>query len=59
MLKEIALTAQFDRLKQDVIELEDYIAKVKQRGKTDLVGKLTRKREYLKNYITEKQHALQ
>ena len=53
------MTAQFDRLKQDVIELENYITKLKQKGKTDLVSKLSRKREYLKNHITEKQQALQ
>jgi cell division protein FtsB len=53
------LTAQFDRLKQDVIELETYITKLKKKGKTDLATKISRKREYLKDYIAEKQQALQ
>lgn len=53
------MTAQFDRLNQDVIELENYITKLKRKGKTDLASKISRKREYLKNYIAEKQQALQ
>tara|TARA_B100000035_G_C20759796_1_gene447797 strand:- start:221 stop:382 length:162 start_codon:yes stop_codon:yes gene_type:complete len=53
------LTAQFDRLKQDVIELENYITKLKQKGKIDLATKISRKREYLEDFITEKQQALQ
>ncbi len=53
------MTAQFDRLKQDVVELENYITKLKQKGKTDLATKISRKREYLKDYIAEKQQALQ
>lgn len=53
------MTAQFDRLKQDVIELDNYIDKLKKRGRNDLVGKLRQKREYLVKYIAEKQQALQ
>lgn len=53
------MTAQFDRLKQDVVELDNYIAKLKKKGQKDLVSKLSHKREYLANYIAEKQQALQ
>lgn len=53
------MTTQFDRLKQDVIELENYITKLQQKGKIDLATKISRKRKYLKDFITEKQEALQ
>jgi hypothetical protein len=53
------LTTQFDRLKQDVIELDNYIAKLKKKGQKDLVSKISRKREYLANHIAEKQQLMQ
>ena len=53
------MTAQFERLKQDVVELENYITKLETRGNKDLVSKIVNKRDYLVNYITEKHKSLQ
>jgi phage shock protein A len=49
------MTSQLERLKQDAKELENYINKVQQKGKTDLVNKLSRKRTYLNRVIAEYQ----
>ena len=52
------MTAQLDRLKQDVIELDQYIRKLEKRGRKDLVSKIKKKRHYLKQTLTEKQLAI-
>jgi len=52
------MTAQFDRLRQDVVELNEYIKKLEKRGKKELVSKIKKKRQYLEKHITEKQLAM-
>lgn len=47
------MTSQLDRLIQDINELETYIKKVQKKGKTDLVNKLSQKKLYLNNVISE------
>ena len=44
---------QLDRLKNDLMELDNYITKVQQRGNTDLVQKLSKKREFLSTRLAE------
>jgi len=44
---------QLDRLKNDLEELDNYISKVRKRGKTDIVSKLTKKREFLSSRLAE------
>lgn len=44
---------QLDRLKNDLMELDNYITKVRQRGNTDLVQKLSKKREFLSTRLAE------
>jgi len=44
---------QLDRLRNDLMELEQYINKVKKRGNNDLVSKLKRKYEFLSSRIAE------
>lgn len=44
---------QLDRLKNDLMELDNYIKKVRQRGNTDLVQKLSKKREFLSTRLAE------
>ena len=41
------MTAQLERLKQDALELDTYINKIKKRGKTDLLSKLNVKKQFL------------
>ena len=55
------MTAQFERLEQDVVELETYIQKLKRRKRVDegLITKLNKKKEFLINHITEKQLTMQ
>lgn len=55
------MTAQFDRLEQDVNDLENYIQKLKKRKRVDdgLISKLYRKKEFLINHITEKKVLVQ
>jgi hypothetical protein len=54
------MTAQLERLKQDVTELELYINKLQRKGKLDLVSKLSEKRKFLKNHLAEfQQQAMQ
>ena len=55
------MTAQFERLNQDVIELDNYIDKLKKRKNVDeaLITKLKKKKEFLVTHITEKQFELQ
>ena len=53
------MTAQLNRLKQDIVELDQYIKKLEKRGKKDLVPKILRKREYLKKHLTEKLQVIQ
>jgi len=40
-------TIQLERLKNDLIELDNYIAKVIRKGNKDLVSKLKHKRNFL------------
>ena len=42
---------QLERLKNDLIELETYIAQVRKQGRKDLVSKLNHKRDYLSSKI--------
>jgi len=55
------MTAQFERLNQDVNELETYIQKLKKRKRVNesLISKLKKKKEFLINHITEKQLQMQ
>jgi flagellar motility protein MotE (MotC chaperone) len=52
------MPTQLDRLRQDVIELDEYIKKLEKRGKNELISKIKRKRHYLEKHITEKQLAI-
>ena len=52
------MTAQLDRLRQDVIELEEYIKKLEKRGKKELMSKIKKKRYFLLQTLTEKQLAI-
>lgn len=49
------MTSQLNRLIEDAKQLDTYINKVKEKGKTDLVNKLSRKRTYLNKVIAEYQ----
>ena len=42
---------QVDRLKNDLLELNNYIERVKMKNNTDLLCKLKRKREFLKSTL--------
>jgi uncharacterized membrane protein (DUF106 family) len=42
---------QLDRLRNDLLELTSYMEKVKQKGNTDLLSKLKRKRDYLQSKL--------
>jgi len=42
---------QVDRLKNDLLELNNYIERVKMKNNTDLLSKLKRKREFLKSTL--------
>lgn len=55
------MTAQFERLNQDVVELDNYIAKLEKRKNVDeaRITKLKQKRKFLVAHITEKQLELQ
>jgi uncharacterized protein YdcH (DUF465 family) len=55
------MTAQFERLEQDVNELENYIQKLRKRKRVDgsLITKLKQKKEFLINHITEKKVLVQ
>mgnify|MGYP001353124471 CR=1 FL=1 len=55
------MTAQFERLRQDVSELEIYIEKLRSKEKQDnsLIGKLMKKKQFLIKHITEKQVLMQ
>jgi len=53
------MPAQLERLKQDIVELEAYIQKLEKRGKTTLIPKIKRKRDYLENHIAEKLQLMQ
>lgn len=44
---------QLDRLKNDLIELDQYISKLYERGNLKLVSKLTKKREFLSSRLAE------
>jgi hypothetical protein len=44
---------QIERLKNDSRELENYIYRLKKRGKDNLVKKLTAKREFLNQTIVD------
>lgn len=45
---------QLSRLKNDQIELQEYIESVRSKGNTELASKLERKYDYLTNRITER-----
>lgn len=45
------MTTQLERLQQDARELDAYISKLKTKGKTDLIKKLTSKREFINRHI--------
>ena len=42
---------QVDRLKNDLLELNNYIERVKMKDNKDLLSKLKRKREFLKSTL--------
>jgi len=52
-------TSQLQRLRQDVSELDSYIAKLKEKGKHDLILKLQKKRNYLNAYVSSRESAMQ
>lgn len=45
------MTAQLERLTQDVKELDAYIRKLQKKGQTDRVAKLCHKRKFLSDTI--------
>ena len=47
------MTAQLERLVQDANELDTYMNKIKKKGKTDLLGKLNIKKQFLTRTIAE------
>ena len=47
------MTAQLERLVQDANELDTYINKITKKGKTDLLSKLTTKKQFLTRTIAE------
>lgn len=49
------MTTQLERLQQDIRELEQYIVKLKHKGKNNLIKKMDKKMTYLQNHYTEKQ----
>lgn len=49
------MTAQRQRLQQDVVELEQYVSKLRRRGKTEIIPKIHKKIALLKHHIAEKQ----
>ena len=51
--------SQLDRLKQDISELDQYIEKLVEKGKQDLVLKLRKKRAYLSSYVAARDPATQ
>lgn len=44
---------QLERLRNDLLELEQYINKIVKKGNKDLVSKLKRKHEFLSSRIAE------
>lgn len=46
---------QLERLKQDSHELENYIQRLRKKGRDDLVYKLARKQAFLNQTIVEQQ----
>lgn len=42
---------QLDRLARDLMELNDYIVKVRSKGNIELLSKLKRKRDFLKSKL--------
>lgn len=44
---------QLDRLKNDLLELDNYIAKVRKRGNNDLAQKLSKKRDFLSTRLAD------
>ena len=47
------MTAQLERLIEDSNQLQTYIEKVKQKGRSDLVSKLCTKQQFLNETIDE------
>ena len=50
------MTAQLERLKQDALEFDTYINKIKKRGKTDLLSKLNVKKQFLSQALAGLQY---
>lgn len=44
---------QFERLRKDLVELQEYIGKVQIKGNSELLSKLTRKREFLSTRLEQ------
>ena len=44
---------QLDRLKNDLLELTNYMEKVKQKNNKDLLSKLKRKRDFLESRLEQ------
>jgi hypothetical protein len=53
------MTAQLERLLEDSKQLQSYISKVEEKGKTELVSKLNQKRLFLDQTIAEFRQQLQ
>jgi hypothetical protein len=51
--------SQLDRLRQDISELDQYIERLVEKGKQDLVLKLRKKRAFLSCYVAERETATQ
>jgi len=44
---------QFERLRKDIKNLEEYEHKLRKKGKNDLLKKVSQKKEYLKAHLQE------
>jgi uncharacterized membrane protein (DUF106 family) len=49
------MTTQLERLQQDIIELEQYITKLKDKGKMDVIKKMDKKMLFLQSHYSGKQ----
>lgn len=53
------MNTQLDRLRNDAIELDNYISRVEKRGDTKLISKLSAKKSYLVSHIALVEQSMQ